>query len=428
MVPLAQALARRGHMVRVIIPPWDDPAAQSAAHKGDTGMAIVESTMEDGRVAGVHTVTLGLPSRVPNSVALTYGLVRQALAPSASVGAPIENEAPRSALQALSTFRAEVAHVFKPVGYSGLAGPALGALGVPWVLDVDDWEGAGGFSDRNSYSMPERASVFLMEALLPRLASGVTAASHTLQARAWNMGIPRERVGYMPNGVWRDRYKAWSRYSRNTQPLGEAGSGLPAAIREQYGLQQGQVVLLYTRFAEFHYSWPLNILRQVLAVHPDVKLLVVGSGFFNEEEKLRAEAERMGLGSRVAITGRVPEEHLPAYLSAGTVAIYPMADTLLNRAKSPVKVLEPMLIGLPLVAHRVGQAAEFVGDVGVLVEPGNLDEMARAVSSLLSDPHRREVLGAMAEQRVWSCFNWESLSGVAERMYRLALKSYSTLA
>ncbi len=420
IVPLAQALARRGHMVRVIIPPWDDPSAQSA-DKADTSVATVMSTAaEGGRVAGVHTVALALPGRLPNSIALTYGLVRQALAPTTSTDAPFESEAQRAALQALTTFRAEVAHVFKPVGYSGLAGLVLTAMRIPWVLDVDDWEGAGGFSDRNHYSIAERATIFLMEALLPRLARAVTAASRTLEARAWNMGIARRRVGFMPNGVWRDRYNAWSEYSRNTGPLSGQRLGLPATIRRQYGLTQGPVILLYTRFAEFPYRWPLHIFKRVLSSHPNARLLVVGNGFFDEEERLRADAERMGLAERIAITGRVPEASLPAYLSIGDVAIYPMADTLLNRAKSPVKVIEPMLMGLPIVAHRVGQAADFVGDAGVLVEPGNLEEMARAVSALLSDRNRRSLLGAMAEQRVWNLFNWEGLSGVAERMYILA--------
>ena len=129
----------------------------------------------------------------------------------------------------------------------------------------------------------------------------------------------------------------------------------------------------------------------------------------------------MGLADRVAITGRVPEDALPAYLSLADVAIYPMADTLLNRAKSPVKVIEPMLMGIPIVAHRVGQAADYIGNTGILVEPGNLYAMADAVCELLNDRPRRARLGAMAEQRVWSCFNWESLSAVAEGMYNAAL-------
>ncbi|MEO8287473.1 MAG: glycosyltransferase family 4 protein [Chloroflexota bacterium] len=419
MVPMAEALARRGHMVRIVIPPWDDPSARSAQETSVAAVLSAGSSAED--VAGVHTVALRLPRRLPNSIALTYGLVRQALSPTTRAAAPFEDDMERRAIRTLTTFRAEVVHVFKPIGYSGLAGFALSALRVPWVLDVDDWEGPGGFSDVNPYSLPERAAVTLMESLLPRMARAITAASRTLEARAWNMGIPRRRVGYMPNGVWRDRYLSWSAYSRSALPLSTERHGLLSLVRQQHGLSEGPVILLYTRFAEFPYRWPLEVLRRVLADHPTASLLVVGNGFFKEEEKVRADAAAMGLADRVVITGRLPEAELPSYLSLADVAIYPMADTLLNRAKSPVKVIEPMLLGLPIVAHRVGQAAEFIGDTGILVEPGNLTEMARAVSALVNDPARRARLGALAEQRVWSHFNWERLSQVAERMYNTAL-------
>jgi glycosyltransferase involved in cell wall biosynthesis len=120
------------------------------------------------------------------------------------------------------------------------------------------------------------------------------------------------------------------------------------------------------------------------------------------------------------VLGRVPEEQLPVVLSAGDVALYPMEDTLLNRAKSPVKLLEPMLMGLPVVAHRVGQTPEFLGDAGVLVEAGNLEAMSEAVTTLLSDAERRKRLGEKARRRVWAEFNWEKLSGVAEQAYQAA--------
>ena len=126
------------------------------------------------------------------------------------------------------------------------------------------------------------------------------------------------------------------------------------------------------------------------------------------------------MADRVVVVGRVAEEDLPAHLGLGDVALYPMADTLINRAKSPVKVLEPMLVGLPLVAHRVGEVAEFVGDAGVLVPPGDLRGMAEAVCALLADPERRERLGRMAQKRVWERFNWQHLCAAAEDAYRVA--------
>jgi glycosyltransferase involved in cell wall biosynthesis len=304
----------------------------------------------------------------------------------------------------------DVVHVFKPVGYSGLAGFALSGLRVPWVLDVDDWEGPGGWADVNPYSPAQKLSLALMEALLPRLAGAVTAASRTLEARTWDMGLPRRRVFYLPNGVSHSKYANW-------HPVPKAHLYPHESIDEHR-----PTLLLYSRLAEFPWRWPLEVLARVRRGHPDARLLVVGGGFFGEEMKLQDEAAAMGMGESVTVLGRVPEDQLPAVLSAGDVALYPMEDTLLNRAKSPVKLLEVMLMGLPVVAHHVGQTPEFLGNAGVLVEAGNVEAMSDAAAALLSDAERRGRLGEKARVRVWAEFNWERLSEVVERAYRAVLR------
>jgi glycosyltransferase involved in cell wall biosynthesis len=382
MLPLAGALAGRGHQMRVVIPPWDDPAAQPTPEKN------AATSVEHHGSLGVQLVSLPLPSKAPNSIALTYGLVRESLR-------PFEDGA-----------RPDVVHVFKPVGYSGLAGFVLSAMRAPWVLDTDDWEGPGGWADANPYSRAQRLAAAVQEATLPRLARAVTAASRALVARAWGFGLPRSRVFYLPNGVWADKYAAWT-----------PDPALMAQIRARYRLADKPVLLLYTRFAEFPLLWSFDVLQRVMERHPDVRLLVVGGGFFEEEDKLQAVAANRGLTSHVITVGYVPETQLPSYLAVGDVALYPMEDTLINRAKSPVKVLEPMIMGLPIVAHRVGQAAEFIGDAGVLVPPGDINSMADAAAALLDNPALRETLGKKAIERVWSRFNWENLSRNAEEAY-----------
>jgi glycosyltransferase involved in cell wall biosynthesis len=386
IMPLAHALARRGHQVRVVIPPWDDPTARPGTqYLANNGIQI-------------EVVTLPLPKRAPKSIALTYGLVSHALRPFP------HNSALRTPHSTL-----DMVHVFKPIGYSGMAALILQAMRVPWVLDVDDWEGPGGWVDNNPYSPAQKLAITVMESLLPRLARAVTAASRTLEARAWDFGLPRKRVFYMPNGVSREKYGSWS------------APDTVGALREA-PVSDAPTILLYTRFAEFPFWWPLDVLKRVLEDHPNARLLVVGSGFFGEEQKLRAEADRMGLGDHVTITGWVPEEDLPAQLRLGDVAIYPMADNLINRAKSPAKLLELMVMGLPVVAHRVGETSEFLGDAGVLVEEGNLQGMGDAVSALLSDPTRSRLLGEKARERVWSRFNWDRLCQAAEQAYAMATK------
>ena len=47
-------------------------------------------------------------------------------------------------------------------------------------------------------------------------------------------------------------------------------------------------------------------------------------------------------------------------LTAAQVALYPMRDTLINRAKCSAKLLDLMVLGCPIVTHRVGQQGEYL--------------------------------------------------------------------
>jgi len=76
----------------------------------------------------------------------------------------------------------------------------------------------------------------------------VTAASHALEARAWGFRSARSRVFYLPNGVWPEKYAAWTPDPPHAQ------------IRAQHGLAGKPILLLYTRFAEFPLLWPLDVL------------------------------------------------------------------------------------------------------------------------------------------------------------------------
>jgi glycosyltransferase involved in cell wall biosynthesis len=58
-----------------------------------------------------------------------------------------------------------------------------------------------------------------------------------------------------------------------------------------------------------------------------------------------------------------------------------------------------MAAGRPLVASRIGGIPELVEQdrTGLLVEPGNADELARAIQRLLDDPVRAAEMGARAK-------------------------------
>jgi glycosyltransferase involved in cell wall biosynthesis len=178
-------------------------------------------------------------------------------------------------------------------------------------------------------------------------------------------------------------------------------------------------LLLYTRFFEFKIERVIEVLRRVIAQVPDARLLVVGKGFFGEEERLLRQAEAIGLRGSIEYAGWTQPELLPEMFARSSVALFPFDDTLINRTKCSVKLIDLLAAGVPVVADAVGQNAEYIrhNDTGVLVPTGDVDVMAQAVVDLWRDATRREQLGAAAARDVRERFNWERLAAVVERFY-----------
>ena len=153
------------------------------------------------------------------------------------------------------------------------------------------------------------------------------------------------------------------------------------------------------------------------------RLLVVGSGLFPEDD---ARFDRLviehGLEKHILRAGWVPEQELPDHFGAADVALYPLEDTLLNRAKCPAKLVELLAAGVPVVADRVGQALEYVadGETGLLVPPGDEEAMAEAAQRLLRDGTLRHRIATAAESDVRTRFDWgvlaEGLGGLYASM------------
>ena len=121
-------------------------------------------------------------------------------------------------------------------------------------------------------------------------------------------------------------------------------------------------------------------------------------GLRGEEVRFAQMAAGAGLGSAVHLLGWMPVDALPDVFAAADVALYPLDDTLLNRTKCVMKLVDLLLAGVPVVADAVGQAAEYVedGGTGLLVPPGDVAAMARAAVALLREAAKGRALGEAA--------------------------------
>jgi glycosyltransferase involved in cell wall biosynthesis len=164
-------------------------------------------------------------------------------------------------------------------------------------------------------------------------------------------------------------------------------------IRARLGLGPGPVVGFIGSFKPWHgVDQLLDAFGIVLASHPRATLVAIGEG--PGLPALRDRALRAGYAANVVFPGRVPHEDIPQWLAAMdlTVAPYvPQADFYF----SPLKIVESLAAGKPVVAPRLGQIVELLGDgtAGALYAAGSVEECAEAICSMLDDPGGRAAMG-----------------------------------
>lgn len=369
-LPAARALAARGHEVSVLMPPWHTPEEAGQAWEEGPGLRIEQVSLRG----------LGLPG-------LGHALVAQRMARRARA------------------LRPDVIHVFKPKAYGALAAdlPAARRSGAALVMDSDDWEGPGGWNEIEPYGPLQRQVFAWQERHGLRSADQVTVASRALQTLCWAMGVPPERVTYLPNGVEGEVEGVVEGEEGGERPPRPSAGGADEARPLR--------ILLYTRFFEFPIARPLDWLQGLRARGFDARLVLAGRGLFGEEVEFLALARERGLDDAVEDEGWLEPARAAAVFSRCDLAIYPFADGLVNRTKSAAKLLALLDAGLPVVAEAVGQNREVIEDgrSGRLVPPGDTEAAVDALAALAADPDARRRMGRAAHARIREAFHWRRL-------------------
>lgn len=159
----------------------------------------------------------------------------------------------------------------------------------------------------------------------------------------------------------------------------------------------------------------LPTLLEAASRAPDMKLVVLGEGPLEREL-----IERYGAEPWVEFRGHVSGEELKRVVSGAAFSVVP-SEWYENQ---PLTILESFALGVPVIASAIGGLPEIVrnGDTGLLVEPGNPEDLASAVRWLGSNPDAAAGMGARARRLVEEEHSPESHYGLIMDIYERALQ------
>lgn len=126
----------------------------------------------------------------------------------------------------------------------------------------------------------------------------------------------------------------------------------------------------------------LHLLRDEF---PDLVFLFVGEGAGRLE--LEQLSDELGLGERVIFTGKVPYQHVPEFIRTADLAILPFPNITWWAVSSPIKLMEYLAIGVPIVATDIAAHRWVIEQTGgaILAEDDQPLSLAKSIREILAN-------------------------------------------
>lgn len=241
----------------------------------------------------------------------------------------------------------------------------------------------------------EGITFFRLASILERLAATwatkTIVVSSPLKDYLVSIGVPKKNCILMPNGVNPKTFAA-------RQPA--------QLLKRELQVSDGQMIVGFTGVLRPWHGLDLLLeaFTRLKDDIPNLVLLVVGDGPYRSQLELLIQD--YDLRGKVIITGRVPHDKVPEYVSLFDIAVSPRATFY----ACPMKVIEYMCLARPVVVPQTPNFLDVVdeGISGVTFLEGNAASLRDAILLLANSPTLRLQIGANAEREVHLRLNWDN--------------------
>lgn len=141
-----------------------------------------------------------------------------------------------------------------------------------------------------------------------------------------------------------------------------------------------------------------------------IKIYLCGDG---ETEKVKEAAACLGIADRIVHIGWVPSEKMESMYRKAMMFVLPS-----YHEGMPMALLEAMAHGIPCIAGNVDAVPEVLEDGGgILIEPGDVSSLKRAILLLAENPEHRHIMGDCGYRKIIEKFDAEKGMRELERIW-----------
>jgi len=277
---------------------------------------------------------------------------------------------------------------------------------LPFVYEIRSfWEDGSRQSPRSPRYRLARA----LETHVASHANALVGITKGIIADLVSRGIDPARAFHISNGVDTTRFSPGPRDSGLSQKFGL--KGIPT------------IGFIGTLFPWEGIPW---LVRAAAALHASgqrFKLLIIGDGA--DADLVRRAITECGAAGYVSFLGRVPHEEISRFYSILDLLVYPRLSLRITELVTPLKPLEAMALGRPILASSVGGIRELIepGKNGMLFQSESFEDFCSQASRLLADAALRERLGSLAREWVMETSDWDIVIPRYKTVYETAARN-----
>lgn len=234
-----------------------------------------------------------------------------------------------------------------------------------------------------------------LDRLVLRRFDGVVAVSDPVHATLRRWGVRCDKLVTISNGVDVERF-------HNAAPT----------LRKEMAVADGALVGFVGRLVpDKGGALLLRAAQQVLAIRPNVRFVLVGEGPSRSE--WQEVAVELGIAKNVVFTGT--RNDMPGiYASLDMLALPSLVESM------PMCMLEAMAASKPVIATQVGAIPRLIvpDRTGLLLKPGDIAGLARAIFQLVDNPNLARELGENAFTEVRQNYSAQGMAKAYVRQYQ----------
>lgn len=168
-------------------------------------------------------------------------------------------------------------------------------------------------------------------------------------------------------------------------------------------LCEGNKYIVYIGSLTYRRGLP-ELIKAIESVKDSSIKLLIG-GAFGDPELERYLKSQHGWG-KVEYLGWVEQDSLINVLSNAKAGMVVLRDIPSHRESFPVKMFEYMHSGIPIIASNFPLWEEVVQDSGILVNPFEPLEIAKAIDWIVENPKQAKEMGERGRKLVNEKYNW----------------------